>query len=102
MSAHGSPLVSEEYQEQLIQKGQTIYNAKLKDLLEISHNNEYIVIHVDTEDYALGRTFREASQALQSRHLRDGRIVGWKIGLEPDNDALARMVAAEILTGHTK
>jgi hypothetical protein len=37
-------------------KGLTIYNDRLKALLEPEHNNEWVAIHVDTSDYATGKT----------------------------------------------
>ena len=89
MSMLQSPLGSDAYQAELAAQGQALYEAKLKALLEPDHNGEYIVIHVDTEDYALRRTFHEAGRILQLRHPKDGRMVGWKIGPEPDEDYLA-------------
>lgn len=72
-----------------------LYDKQIKPLLEPAHNGEYVAIHVDSGDYALGRTFREASRMLQGRHAKDGRLVGWKVGPDPDNDYLSMLVASE-------
>jgi hypothetical protein len=88
-------LISDEARSELARKAEAIYNAQLKALLEPAHNNEYVAIHVGTGDHSLGSTYRDAAKTLQSRHAKDGLIVGWKIGPEPDTDFLARMAAAE-------
>jgi hypothetical protein len=92
MPSLNSAIATPEYRAELVDKGQTIYNLKLRPILEPVHNNEYVAIHVDTEDYALGRTFREASDALQARHPKDGRMVGWKIGPEPIPDGFIKTI----------
>lgn len=104
MSANAhSVLVSDDYLEELHRMGQQIYDGKLKSLLEPTRDGEYVVIHIDTEDYAVGRTYHEASQAMRARHPRDGRLVGFKIGPEPDSDALAaRILQAEMRGGRAK
>ena len=94
MSAHSSPLVSKEYQDQLARKGQALYETKFKALLEPVHNNQYIVIHVDTEDYAIGRSLAVAKRLLRQRHTCDGRLVGMKIGPEPEYGLAARLIAS--------
>jgi|SRR5579884_2632448 len=95
-----SSLVSDEYRADLVAKGRALYDSQLRPLLEPAHNGEYVAVHVDSGDYALGRTYREAAHALQARHAKDGRMVGWKIGPEPDSDYLAQVVAGE--NGHKR
>ena len=97
MSVTRNPVVSEEYRTQLAEKGQALYDTQLKDALEPAHNGEYIVLHVDQGDYALGNTYREASQAMRTRHGINGRLYGFRIGLEPDSDGLvSRILLSEM------
>lgn len=81
---HAKALVSEAYLEEVAVRGRAIYDAKLKALLEPAHNNEFVVIHVDTEDYAVGPTFTHAKREMRRRHSLDGRLMGMKIGTEPE------------------
>lgn len=85
-------IVSDEYRNALADKGLALYEARLKPLLEPAHNGEYIVLHVDSGDYTLGRTRYEARQAMRARRPRDGRLISMKIGPEPDDDSLAARV----------
>jgi hypothetical protein len=101
-SPQSSPLVSENYRAELVAKGRAFYDSKLKTMLEPAHNGEYVALHVDSGDYAIGPTFRIASHTLQARHAKDGRVVGWKIGPDPDSDYLAMLVAAEMGQKHTR
>ena len=79
----------------LAELGRTIYEDKLKSILEPNHNGEAVAIHVDTGDYALGNSHHAAAQALMVRHAADGRIVTLTIGLPTDTDSrLATRVAA--------
>ncbi len=103
MSTTQSNLVPDDVLEQLQRRGQQIYDDKLKHQLEPARDGEYVVIHVDTEDYAVGKTYPEASRAMRARHPRDGRLVGFKIGSEPDTDDLAaRILLAEMRGGRAK
>jgi len=49
--------VSKQTTSDVTDIGLAIYNDKLKAILEPDHNNEFVVIHVDTGDYAIGKTF---------------------------------------------
>jgi hypothetical protein len=80
--------------EDVAEMGQEIYNAKLKPLLEPDHNNEYVAIHVDSGDCALGRSWVSALRTLLLRHEADGRLAGMKIGSEPDYGLAARLVGS--------
>lgn len=87
-------LVSEAYLEEVAVRGRAIYDAKLKSLLEPAHNNEFVVIHVDTEDYAVGPTFTHAKREMRQRHPLDGRLMGMKIGAEPEYELAKRLIAS--------
>ena len=62
------------------QKGIALYEEKFKRDLEASHSGEAIALHVDTEDYALGKTHTEARRKLGERTAPDGRVVTLTIG----------------------
>ena len=89
-----TPIVSEALLEELYQRGEAIYENQLKEQLEREHNGEYVVIHVDTGDYAVAKIFTLAHREMMRRRLPKGRMYGRKIGLEPDNDSVARRVAS--------
>ncbi len=91
-----STLVSDAVLEELAARAEAIYEGKLKTLLEPEHNNEFVAIHVDTEDYAVAPTFREAKRIMLARHPIDGKVVVLRIGLEPEIDGLAaRLLASD-------
>lgn len=72
-----------------------IYEQRLKRQLEAEHMGEAVAIHVDTGDYALGRTHSQALKALLARHARDGRIATLRIGPPTDSDIrLAARISA--------
>jgi hypothetical protein len=52
--------------EQLAERGQAIYDQKLKAILEPEQNGRVVAIHVDTEDYGLGRNSQEAVRAARA------------------------------------
>ena len=86
------PLPGEATSE-VTDKGIAIYNDKLKCILEPDHNNEYVVIHVDTGDYVLGRSFVAALTTIRRRR-EPGRLVGMKIGPEPDYALASRLLGS--------
>jgi hypothetical protein len=75
----------------LAEQGRAIYEATLKPLLEPEHCGEAVAVHVDTGDYALGKSHSDAARALLARHQPDGRIVTLTIG--PPTDGDLRMAA---------
>jgi hypothetical protein len=82
---HGR-LVSEAVLEDLGKRAESIYEKRLKALLEPTHNNEFVAIHVESGDYAVGATFREAKRMMLARHSIDGKLVVMKIGPDPEID----------------
>jgi len=96
-----SPLVSEEYLQELAERGQVIYD-RLKPALEPEFNGQHIAIHVDTEDYALAKFSTLAARELSHRHPVDGRIFSRQVGPGPDTDFVARHAAMDILAGRLK
>lgn len=83
------PFVSQATRNEIAARGQTLYDTLLKSVLEGEHSNRYVVIHVDSGDYAVGRTFTEANRIMQTRYPGQGRLFGRKIGPEPDDDGFA-------------
>jgi hypothetical protein len=86
----------------LTRRGLALYESKLKPILEPERNNEFVAIHVDSEDYAVARSSGDAMRTLLARHPRDGRLVLMKIGPEPEYGLAARMLAGEMLRGSRK
>ena len=95
MDTYKNPIPSDEYLEQLSRAGTALYEDKLRPILEPAHNDEYVAIHVDSGDYALGRTFVAAIRELRKRHEPDGRVFGRRVGDTPDYLIAARILAAE-------
>jgi len=95
MQSTSGPMATQEYRDELVAKGLDFYNNKLRDLLEPVHNSEYVVIHVDAEDYAVAKSLAAATRAMRRRHEADGRLIGLKIGREPEFGLAARLIAAE-------
>jgi hypothetical protein len=46
--------------EVIAEKGEKIYQEKLKDVLEKDHRGEFVAIEVESEKYFLGKTPEEA------------------------------------------
>jgi len=90
-----------EAMDRLTERGLAIYEEKLKPQLEPERNGQVVAIHVDTEDYALGRNSYEAMRGIRARH-PDGRLVILTIGQEPDYALAARFLAGEGKAGRNK
>lgn len=93
--------VSEQHLHELDERGQAVYE-KLKPKLEPEFNDQYVVIHVDTEDYAVAPVFTVANRAMMTRRPVDGRLFGRRIGPNPDDDFVARLAAWEVLAERRK
>lgn len=76
-------LVTQEYLEEVGKLGDAIYE-KLKPQLEPAYNNQFITIHVDNGDYAIGKNSSTATRAIRQRQPLDGRLYCRRIGDEPD------------------
>jgi len=85
----------------LSERGLAIYEEKLKPLLEPFHNNEFVSIHVKTEEYALGASSSDAMRAIRKRHPR-GWLVILKIGDEPEWGLAARLFVGQMTAGQQK
>jgi hypothetical protein len=72
-----------------------LYEERLKTLLEPEYIGDYVAIHPDSGDYAIGRTTLEASRTLRERH-PVGLFVTRSIGPEKRMGTVARLVTAEL------
>ncbi len=88
--------------EDVVRKGEVIYDSLQTSLLETVGAGRYIAIHVDSGDFAAGRSTAEATRMLRQRHPADGRIFLRQIGDEPDYSLAARLLAGEMSMGRTK
>ena len=96
-----SPLITEEYLQELAVRGEVIYD-RLRAMLEPELNGQHIAIHVDTGDYATAKFSTVAAHELSRRHPVDGRIFSRLIGSGPDTAFVARHAAFDALAGHAK
>lgn len=54
--------------DEIIERGQAIYNETLQPILEPEHNGQAVAIHVDSGDYAIARNGTRARHLLRERH----------------------------------
>lgn len=85
----------EDYND-LTRRGLAVYEAKLKARLEPEHNNEFIAIEPDTEEYAVADSTGNAMRAIRKRRVA-GPLLLMKIGPEPEYSLAARFLAAEMM-----
>jgi len=72
---------TEEEMAELPTRGQAVYGAK-KPLLEPEFSDQYAVIHVDTGEHVVGKTFNDAHREMLKNLPVDGRLYGQRIGDE--------------------
>lgn len=87
----------EDYND-LTRRGLAVYEAKLKARLEPAHNNEFIAIEPNTEEYAIADSTGNAMRAIRKRQVV-GPLLLMKIGPEPEYGLIARFLAADMLMG---
>ncbi len=92
--------MTDEEHEALTNRGLSIYEEKLKSILEPEFDKKYVAIHVDTEDYSVANSSGDAMRAMRKRHLA-GRLVIMRIGNEPEWGLAARLLAGQ-MAGRTK
>src|SRR5438552_3156574 len=89
-------LTTEEEIERLSDLGAAIYQERLKALLEPTHNGEWVAIHADTGDYALGKNSPRAVDALREQQ-PTGLVVTMLVGPESEDPTLYRMLASQMI-----
>src|SRR5258708_4906181 len=94
-------LVDEATLRELGRKGLAIYD-RLKAQIEAEHWNEFVAIHVGSEDFAIGKSAGKASREILKTHPPDGQVFIRKIGDEPEYELAARILAGEMMAGTRK
>ena len=54
--------------DEFVRKAETIYATRLRDVLEATHNNEFVAIEPESGDYFLGHTLNEATRAARNTY----------------------------------
>ena len=80
----------EDYND-LTRRGLAVYEAKLKARLEPEHNNQFIAIEPDTEEYAVADSTGNAMRAMHKTHPTKPVLL-MKIGPEPEYGLAARFL----------
>lgn len=76
--------MSTDQMHDFVNRAETIYNDRLKDLLEPTHLHQFVAVEPDSGDYYLGRTLSEALGAARAAHpdrLAHAMRVGHKAAL---------------------
>lgn len=77
------------------ERGQSIYNEKLRATLEAVHLGSAVAIHLDSEDYAVSRNWARAMRELRQRH-PEGEMYAQFIGPPTRSEiALATLLRGE-------
>jgi len=58
--------------EAAAQAGESLYETRLKSILEPSHNGKLVAIYIPTKEYFVGESLIEASNRLRERHSQAG------------------------------
>ena len=95
------PIIPQEELERLSAVGRSIYDAKLKTLLEPEYNGQFVAIHLETGDYAVASTSSKARFTLRDKH-PEGMIMTGNIGPAKDNQLAYRILASQLLAGQQK
>lgn len=96
------PLVSDAAREDIFQRGQALYIAQLKSLLEPNYSRSFVAIHVDTGEYAVARSSSEAVRAMRRRYPADGRLYVRRVGDEPEYGLAARILTSDMIAAQPK
>ncbi len=95
-------LVPDSVLSELSERGQAIYVGKLQKTLEADALNQFVAIHVDTEEYAVARTSAAAMRAMRQRFASDGRLFIRRIGSEPQYGLASRIIQSDMIEGKQK
>jgi len=58
--------------EAAAQAGESLYETRLKSILEPSHNGKLVAIYISSKEYFVGESLIEASNRLRERHSQAG------------------------------
>ena len=98
--ASSEPSISDQENEAFSNRGLAFYNNKLKSVLEPEKNNQFVAIHVESEEYTLGVSSGDAMRAMRGIHPQ-GRLVILRIGPEPEWGFVARLLAGQMVGGYS-
>jgi hypothetical protein len=76
----------------LVERGDALYESRIKALVEPVHNGKTVAIHLDSGDYALGSNSPTALRALRTRQPK-GKVMTMLVGPERSDPTLDRMLA---------
>ena len=79
----------------MTRRGLAVYESKLKAALEPGHNNQFVAIEPDSEEYAIADSTGNAMRAIRKRQVA-GPLLLMKIGPEPEYGLIARVLASEM------
>jgi len=70
--------------EAAAQAGESLYETRLKSILEPSHNGKLVAIYISTKEYFVGESLIEASNRLRERHSQEVQVKSTfaELGLE--------------------
>ena len=93
--------INDQEHEAFSNLGLELYVKKLKSVLEPEKNNQFVSIHVESEEYALGVSSGDAMRAMRKIQPQ-GRLVILRIGPEPEWGLEARLLAGQMAVGQPK
>lgn len=87
--SNAAPPTSDEV-EKVTCLGDGQYEAMEPALTE-AHLGEYVAIHVDTREYTIGRSAKDAVRKMRERRAADGRVYIRRIGRAPETELAPRL-----------
>lgn len=88
--------------DDVVELGRRLYADDIRRQVNGVHDGEFVAIHVDTGDFAVGRTATSAIREIRTRRPADGRVFIRRIGDEPEYELAARILAGEARAGMSK
>lgn len=88
--------------DEVTERGETIYQNRLRSIFEPSSSGQFIAVHVDTGDYVVAKSTAAAVRSLRRNHPADGRIYLRIIGDEPEYGLAARLWSGEMIAERAK
>lgn len=86
--------------EEVTERGTAVYD-QLRSSLEPALDGQFVAIHTQSGDYALGRSTAAAMRAIRKLH-DHGPLFLRKIGSEPEYGLAARLLEADMRTASNR
>ena len=83
---------------ELDREGNALYESTIKSIVEPQFEGQFVAIHVDSDDYAIGKSTAKATRALRKKQAINGRIYIRKIGDEPEYGLAFRLLGGVLLS----